>query len=141
MGNVRVIQTIRHARLDAIKAAIDAAPGPGTLTIYSGTQPATADTALSGNTPLGVLTFSLPSAPAAGTPTPGALTFNAIAQDPLADNSGTATWARVKNSSGGTVFDCDVGTTGASTIVLNTTTIVVNGPIQISSFSLTDPAT
>ena len=136
MANVRVVAAIRNARLDAIKTAIDAGAGNGIITMYTGTQPVNADTAVSGNTVLGVLTFSKPSAPSA---TGGVLTFSTITQDSAADNSGTATWARISTSSGGTVFDCDVGTSGA-TIILNTTAITVGGPIQISSFTLTDPA-
>jgi hypothetical protein len=67
------------------------------------------------------------------------LTFSAITQDTSADATGTATWARIADSTGATVFDCDVGTSGA-TLNLNTTSIVAGGPIQVSSFTLTDPA-
>ena len=136
MANFRVVTALRNARLDALKTAIDAGAGNGTITIYTGTQPANADTALSGQTVLGTLTFSKPSAPAASA---GVLTFSAITQDVQADNSGTATWARIATSTGAAVFDCDVGTSG-TTIVLNTAAIVVLGPIQISSFTVTDPA-
>lgn len=137
MANFRVVVAQRNARLDALKTAIDAGSGAGTIKIYTGTQPANADAALSGNTLLGTLTFTDPSAPAASA---GVLTFSAITQDVAADATGTATWARIADSTGATVFDCDVGTAGA-TINLNTTSIVTGGPIQISSFTVTDPAT
>jgi hypothetical protein len=136
MANVRVTAALRNARLDAIKTAIDAGAGAGTIKIYTGTQPANADAGLSGNTLLGTLTFTDPSAPGAAS---GVLTFSAITQDTAADATGTATWARIADSTGATVFDCDVGTSGA-TINLNTTSIVTGGPIQISSFTLTDAA-
>jgi hypothetical protein len=137
VANFRVVVAQRNARLDALKTAIDAGSGAGTIKIYTGTQPANADAALSGNTLLGTLTFTDPSAPAASA---GVLTFSAITQDVAADATGTATWARIADSTGATVFDCDVGTAGA-TINLNTTSIVTGGPIQISSFTVTDPAT
>ena len=136
MANVRVVAAIRNAPLDAIKTAIDAGAGAGTIKVYTGTQPANADASLSGNTLLGTLTFTDPSAPAASS---GVLTFSAITQDTSADATGTATWARIADSTGATVFDCDVGTSGA-TLNLNTTSIVAGGPIQVSSFTLTDPA-
>jgi hypothetical protein len=136
VANVRVVAAIRNARLDAIKTAIDAGAGVGTIKVYTGTQPANADASLSGNTLLGTLTFTDPSAPAASS---GVLTFSAITQDTSADATGTATWARIADSTGATVFDCDVGTSGA-TLNLNTTSIVAGGPIQVSSFTLTDPA-
>jgi hypothetical protein len=137
MANLRMTAALRNARCDAIKTAIDAGAGAGTIKFYTGTQPATADTALSGNTLLGTLTFTDPSAPAASG---GVLTFSAITQDTAADATGTATWARIADSTGATVFDCDVGTSGA-TINLNTTSIVTGGPIQISSFTITEVGT
>lgn len=136
MANVRVVTAIRNARLDAIRDAIDAGSAGGTIKIYSGTQPANANTALSGNTLLATLTFSTTSASNSSS---GVLTFSAITQDSSADATGTATFARIADSDTNTVFDCDVGTSG-TTIVLNTTSIVAGGPVTISSFTLTDAA-
>jgi hypothetical protein len=137
MANLRVTLALRNARLDGLKTAIDAGAGPGLIKIYSGTQPANADAALSGNTLIGTLTFTDPSAPAASG---GVLTFSPIAQDVSADQTLVATWARITDSTGAQVFDCDVAQSGA-TINLNTVSIVTGGPIQISSFTITDPAT
>lgn len=131
MANVRYAASARNAILDQVRTLIDAGSSGGTIKIYTGTQPATGDTALSGNTLLGTLTFTDPAAPPA---TGGLLTFSAIAQDASADNSGTATFARIQDSNGVNVFDCDVGTSGAA-INLNTTTITAGGPIQITSFT------
>jgi hypothetical protein len=136
VANVRVVAAIRNARLDAIKTAIDAGAGAGTIKIYTGTQATNADTALGAQVLLGTLTFTDPSAAAASG---GVLTFSTITQDTSADATGTATWARIQDSNGNVVFDCDVGTSGA-TLNLNTTSIVAGGPIQVSSFTLTDPA-
>ncbi len=133
MANVRVVLAVRNAHFDAINTALNAGAGAATIKIYTGTQPANADTGLSGNTLLGTLTCT---DPAAGSASGGVLTFSAVTQDSAADATGTATWARVADSNGSTVFDCDVGTSGA-TLNLNTVAIVTGGPIQVSSFTLT----
>lgn len=133
MANVRILTTVRNSMLDAINAAINAGAGAGTIKIYSGTQPANANTALSGNTLLATLTFTDPAAPAASG---GVLTFDPITQDASADATGTATFARIQDSNANVVFDCDVGTSGA-TLIINTTSIVAGGPVSITSFTLT----
>ena len=137
MTNFRVVATTRNSMLNAIRDALDAGAGAATIKIYSGTQPANADTALSGNTLLATLTATDPSAPNASS---GTLTFSTITEDSSADATGTATFARVADSTGATVFDCDVGTSGA-TINLNTTSIVAGGPVRITSFTVSIPAT
>lgn len=136
MANLRIDTAIRNAMLEVINTALNAGSGAGTCKIYTGTQPANANTALSGNILLGTLTLADPAMSAAGS---GSISFASITQDSSADASGTATWARFADSAGNTVFDCDVGTSGA-TLNLNTTTIVAGGPIQITSASLTIPA-
>src|SRR5689334_2272930 len=80
------------------------------LRIYSGTQPASADTALSGNTLLAELTCA---SPFAGAASGGVLTASAITQDSSADATGTATFFRLVKSDGTTVVaDGSVGTSG-----------------------------
>lgn len=137
MANLRVAAATGNAILDALRVKMDAGSGPALLKIYTGTQPAGADTALSGNTLLGTLTFTDPAAASASSKT---LTFSTITADSAADASGTATWARVLDSDGVAIFDCDVGESGdGATITLNTKTIASGGPISITSFVLTYP--
>ena len=133
MTNFRVITATRNAALDLIRTAIDAGPAAGTIKFYTGTQPVDANTALSGNTLLGTLTCTDPSAPAASG---GVLTLSAITQDTAADASGTATFVRVQDSTGAVVFDADVGTASA-TVIMPSTTITAGEPIQITSFTVT----
>lgn len=133
MANVRIATATRNAMLDQIRTAMDAGAAAATCKVYTGTQPANADAALSGNTLLATLTFSDPSAASAAS---GVLTFSAITEDASADATGTATWARIADSNGNTVFDCDAGTTG-TTIILNTASIVASGPVRITSATLT----
>lgn len=137
MANVRVTAAGRNAAMDAIRALIDAGSGPGKIKLYSGTQPANGDAALSGNTLLGTLTLSDPSAPAASG---GVLTFSAITQDSAADATAAATWARFTDSADVSVLDVDAGTSG-TTLILNTASISAGGPISITSATLTFPAT
>lgn len=137
MANLRVADALRNAQLQLIADAINAGSGPGTIKIYSGSQPADADDAVGGgNTLLATLTFADP--PEADI-TNGVLTFDSIVRDEDADATDTATWARIEDSDGNNVFDCDVGTSGA-TINLNTTSIVIGGPVEITTFTLTAPA-
>ncbi len=136
MANLRLVTAVKNSALDTIKAAIDAGSGPGTINIYSGTQPTAPSDAITSQVLLGTLTFSDPC----GASSAGVLTFSTIAQDTSADATGTATWARIKDSTGSVVFDCDVGTTGGgATIQFNTTNFVITGPILISSFTISIP--
>lgn len=135
MAIFRARATTRNTMLNVITTDMDAGAGAATLKIYTGTQPATPETGLSGNTLLGTLTFSDPSAGAASG---GVLTFSAITQDSAADATGTATWGRCADSNGNAIWDADAGTSGTS-IILNTASIVTGGPISITSATVTLP--
>jgi hypothetical protein len=105
----------------------------GTIQFFSGTQPANANTALSGNTLLATLTFG---STAFGAAAASVITANAITSG-TAVATGTATFARLYESNGTTVVgDVTVGTSGAG-INLNTTSIVTGGLVSITSFTLT----
>jgi hypothetical protein len=131
MANIRLAAATRNSMLNPLVTLLNG----GTLEFYTGTQPATGDTALSGNTLLGTLTFNATS----GTVASGTLTLNAVTQDSAADATGTATFARMKTSGAVVVGDVDVGTSGAS-INMNTTSIVTGGPISITSGTISIPA-
>jgi hypothetical protein len=138
VANFRLTDLTRSTLADQLQVLIDSGGVAGTIKFYTGTQPATADTAITSQTLLATLTFSYPCAPAA---VAGVLTFSAITQDVSADNTGTAEWARIADSTGVTIFDCDVTATGGGgTIQLNTTSIVTGGPVQMSSLTITVPA-
>lgn len=131
MAIVRLSVALQSACITPILTALDAGPGPAIIEIYNGTIPATAATAITSQTKLGTLTCSDP----AGSVTDGMLTLSAITQDSSADNSGTATWARIKDSTGATVADIDITTTGGGgTLQMNNIAIVAGGPILISAF-------
>lgn len=135
MAILRLSLAARNAAANAIVDLIDGGAGAGLLKIYTGTQPATPNDAVTSQTLLGTLTFS---DPAFGDASSGVATASAIAEDTSADATGTATWARIIDSAGNAVMDCDVGTSGA-TINLNTTTVTAGAVLRITSATLTMP--
>lgn len=134
MPNVRIADTGRDAMMNEFDDQCNAGTA-ATIKIYSGTQPATADTALSGNTLLAEL---VASAIMWGVSSNGVLTLASVTDDSSANATGTATFARIETQSSGgvTVFDCDVGTTG-TTIILNSVSIVSGGTVSITSGTMT----
>ena len=131
MAVIHFANILKDAVLAPIVTAIDAGSGAGTIKIYSGAIPANAATAITSQVLLGTLTFSDPC----GTIADNALTMDAITQDSSADATGTAAWARIADSAGVTVMDINVPTTGGGgALTLNTTNIVIGGPILITSF-------
>lgn len=135
MTNMRITTAAQNAGADAQVDRIDLNTPPGVIEIRSGTQPASANDAAVG-TLLATLTFSNPAFGAASS---GTATASTITSDTSADATGTATWARVKQGGGTTVFDVDVGTSG-TTLILNTASIVTGGTVSITSFTVTQPA-
>lgn len=125
---------LRTSRVNLIKDRVDGGAGAALIRIYSGTQPADANTALSGNT----LLAELPCSDPCGTESNGVLTFSAITTDSSANATGTATFFRVVQSDGTTVaFDGTVGTSGTD-LVVATTSIVATQPVQITSWVITE---
>lgn len=121
--------TLRNNRLDQITARAGA---NAKLRIYDGARPATGGAV---TTLLAELICNATFAPAAGA---GVLTLNAITSDSAADATGTATWSRIVQSDGVThVLDCSVGTSGAD-INLNTTSIVINAQVSVTSATITE---
>jgi hypothetical protein len=129
---VKLPALVRNARLDAITTY---AGTSAIVRIYSGTAPATADTALSGNTVLAELACSATLAPAAAS---GVLTLSTITQDSSADATGTATFYRWLKSDATTVINQGTVSTSGADLNLNTTSIVIGGPVAVTSWTLTD---
>lgn len=131
--NPRLTNRGANAAADAVCALANS----GLLRGYSGTQPATADTAISGNTLLFELTLN---ATAFGAAVNGVATANAITADASANATGTCTWFRVLDSGGVDVtdnlWDGEVGVSGAN-LNLNTVSIVAGAQVSVSSFTYT----
>lgn len=129
---VKFTTAVRNARLDAITTY---AGTSAIVRIYSGTAPADANTSLSGNTVLAELACSATLAPAASG---GVLTLSTITQDSSADATGTATFYRWLKSDATTVIQQGTVSTSGADLNLNTTSIVIGGPVSVSSWTLTD---
>lgn len=133
MATIHVNTTTKNSMLTALGDAINGGSAAGTIKIYAGTMPTLTSDAITSQTLLGTLTFSDPC----GTVSGGSLTMSAITQDSSADATGTASFARIADSSGTVIMDIDITSTGGGgALQMNTTNIVVGGPISISSFVL-----
>lgn len=131
-SNVTLSAAAANAAADAICTLLDG----GTVNIYSGVQPATADTAITTQTLLAEMTFANP---AFGSAVAGVSTAHAMTAEADAPASGTATWFRALTSGSAPVFDGSVGSSDADCI-LSTTSIVMHSTITITSCVLTVPS-
>lgn len=109
--------------------------------IYSGTPPADADTALSGNTLLAELNMSNPAFGAAVDLNPGArATASAISDDTAADATGTATFFRLVDRNVATVVQGSVTATGGGgDMTLNSVALQINARVVVTSLTITLP--
>lgn len=127
--------TIRFntAMRDAMVTALTGAIGSQTLSIYTGSQPATANDAATG-TKLVDITINGFNTPAAGsatldTSTPS--TGTAVA-------TGTAGWGRIAGA-GGERIDGTVGTSGTD-FTINSTSITNGATVTLTAMTVTQPA-
>ena len=127
-GTERFTDTAANAAVNGMAALLNG----GSLRIYSGTQPATASTAITGQVLLAEPRFGSPAfAPATG----GIATANAITPGSGLAN-GQATWFRAVKSDATPLFDGSVSTAGAD-LVLDDDQIATGLPVSIESFALT----
>ncbi len=134
MAIITLSATAANAVLTALNDLVNGGSGAGTIKIYTGTKPAGPATAITTQVLLGTLTCSDP----AGTVSAATWTFGTVTQDSSADATGTATWARIADSAGTAVIDIDITTTGGGGFgQMNTTSIVIGGPITAPSIVVT----
>jgi len=129
----RLSAAIRNAMQNQVSLGVDAGTGPGTIKVYSGSQPATADTAASG-TLLVTITLNDPSFGASAS---GVITADV---DPIptgtAVATGTAGWARVADSDGLAVVDGSVAASGGD-FTISTTSITSGQVVNLTGATLT----
>jgi hypothetical protein len=130
---LRIATSARNAAADAVVDLVDAGAGAGTLRIYTGSQPATPNTAATG-TLLATVTLVDPAFGSAATGVatladPGAVTGAA---------DGTAGWFRIYDSNSNAVLDGACGTSGAE-LNLNTLTISTGVSFDITGGTITMP--
>lgn len=130
----RLATATRNALVDAVAARVDAGPGPGTIEIRTGTQPASANDAATG-TLLAVVTCADPAFAAAAS---GSATLNGVPlSDTAADNTGTAGWFRILDSTGATVLDGSAtGSGGGGDMTIDNPALVAGQTFTISTFTL-----
>lgn len=125
--NTQVSDTAANAAANALAALCNG----GFMELYTATQPANANTAVSGQTLL--VTLGL-SATAFGGAVAGVLTANTISPGNNAA-TGTATWFRVYKSDGTTaVFDGSVGTTGCN-LNMNSNVLQSGAQTTVTAFT------
>jgi hypothetical protein len=133
----RLATATRNAACDAVVDLLDGGVGVGTIKIYTGTQPATANDAATGTL---LVTVSLAD-PAFGTASSGASTLQGVPLSGTGVAAGTAGWARLADSSDATVMDGSVtGTGGGGQIEMDTTTVSIGLTVTITAGTVTMPA-
>ena len=132
----RLTNEAASSACNAIVDMIDAGGGAGNIVFYTGTIPATADTALGAQVALSTCTFSATAfgAAANGTATADTITGSTAGAD------GTATWARWYQNDGGTVLDCTVGTSGED-INFNSNVFSTGASVDITALVVVVPKT
>ena len=125
-----------YAAAAAAVAAVTALANSGKVTVYDGAMPADPSVAVTTQNPLVEFTLKATAfgAPSAGTNRAVATLDNPDPEAAIA--SGTATWARVEDSSGNAIWDADVTDTGGTGALKISSTNVVSG-IDVSIVSLT----
>lgn len=126
----------RSAAANAVGDSVDAGSGPGKIRVYSGSKPAGPDTAISGQTLLAEFACN---DPAWGAGANGVKTLNGTPKSTTGVAAGTAAWFRALDSNNVACYDGSVGTSGAE-MNLNTLTISVGLTVEITSGTMTMPA-
>lgn len=126
--NTQISELAANAVADAVARLLDG----GYLRIYTGPQPASADTDLTSQQLLATNRFSNPSAASAAA---GVVDFGAL-ESAAAEASGAATWFRCTKADGTTVV-MDGSMAADGNIVLSSYDIQTGGNVQITGFSYT----
>lgn len=126
--NAKTAVAIRNTALDAFDTL-----SSGKFRLYDSTQPTDADTALGAQVLLADLALGNPAFAAASS---GSKAANAITADSAADATGTAAWCTLTTSGAVRKFDGSVGTSGCN-LNINTTSIVANANVSVSSWTFT----
>lgn len=130
MRNSQYANATRSAEADALAPLCNG----GKLRIYSGAQPANAETAVPGGA---VLLAELTLAnPAFGAAANGVLTANAIATV-AALATGVAAWFRIVKADGVTVVMDGSIDTGDANLIMNSKNIQQNADVKVSSLTVT----
>jgi len=134
-SNLKYSASLKNAQQDAITTKLGTS---AVLNIYSGSQPASPDTAITSQVLLASLTCSASAFAAAASG--GVLTANAISNGTGTAGAGagtTATWYRLTSSGGVAHIDGTVGISGAD-LNLTNTNIAQNQTVSVTSWTDTN---
>ena len=128
--------TIRFntAMRDAMVTTLTGAIGNSTLSIYTGSQPATADGAATGTKLVDITINGFNTPPATGSATLNTSTPNTG----TAVATGTAGWGRIVGGAGERI-DGTVGTSGTD-FTINSTSITNGATVTLTAMTVTQPA-
>ncbi|MEU6754771.1 hypothetical protein ABZ914_51830, partial [Spirillospora sp. NPDC046719] len=133
----RISTAARSAAADAIAGLLDAGSGAGTIKVYSGSQPATANDAESGTL---LVEFELAD-PAFGAASSGVASLAGTPLSAVGAAAGTAGWFRAEDSTGANVLDGSVTATGGGgDLELSTTTVSIGLTVELTSGTVAMPA-
>lgn len=107
----------------------------GTITVYTGSQPSSADDSPTGSV---LVTFTLDSTPF-GLASGGSASLSDTPLEETASSDGEAGWYRLADSGGTAIEDGSCGESSGN-FVLSTTTIVSGVQVTIQAGSLSQPA-
>lgn len=133
-SNLKYSAALKTSQQTAISTAAGAS---AVLTLYSGTQPASPDTAVTSQVALAAMTC----ASTFGTASAGVLTVGAIGNGTGTAGAGAgtaATWYRLTTSGGTALIDGTVGTSGADLNLTGTTSIATGQTVSVTSWTLTN---
>jgi hypothetical protein len=134
-SNLKFSAALKNAQQNAITSTLGAS---AVLNLYSGTQPASPDTAVSSQVLLATLACNATFAPAASG---GVLTLNSIANGTGTAGAGAgtaATWYRLTTSGGTAHIDGTVGTSSADLILTGSTSIATGQTVSVTGATYTN---
>lgn len=130
---IRLNTAVQNQLADSLGGAFDS----GVLEIYSGAQPANANTAASGTL---LASIALP-ADSFSAAVAGVASKAGTWSDTSANASGAAGWARFRNTGDTLRMDGSVTlTAGGGDITLDDVNIVAGGTVTVTGFTITQPA-
>lgn len=129
---VRISDAAQDAMLNAVTGLVDAGAAAGMLRLYTGTQPADADTAPGGTL---LAEFDLAD-PAFGAAAGGSTSMAGGAKQTTGVGTGTAGWGRLVDSDGNPVVDGAVG----AEITIDNASIATGQTVTLDSMTLGVPA-
>lgn len=133
----RLPTATRNAAADAVVDLVDADTDPGYIEIRTGSQPASAGDAATGDL---LVTFTLDD-PAFGAAATGVATLAGTPLTETAVDTGTAGWFRMYDGADNVVLDGSVTpTSGGGQIEINTTSINTGVDVELTSGTVTMPA-